>query len=74
MITCSEAVKQLWEYLDGALDKANRDAVEEHLGMCRRCCGEVEFAEELKEFMADHGSDSLPEDVRTRLLAFIEEI
>jgi hypothetical protein len=62
MITCSEAVTQLWEYLDGAL------------GVCRRCCGEVEFAEELKEFMAHHGSDSLPEDVRTRLLAFIEEI
>ena len=74
MITCSEAVRQLWEYLDGALDKANRVAVEEHLGVCRRCCGEVEFAEELKGFMAHHGSDSLPEDVRTRLLAFIEEI
>ena len=74
MITCSEAVRQLWEYLDGALDKANRVAVEEHLGVCRRCCGEVEFAEELKEFMAHHGSDSLPEAVRTRLLAFIEEI
>ena len=48
LITCTEAVKQLWDYLDGALPDDDRAAIEEHLSFCRRCCGEVEFAEELR--------------------------
>jgi anti-sigma factor RsiW len=39
MISCSEAVKQLWEYLDGTVDEADRALVEDHLSRCRRCCG-----------------------------------
>jgi anti-sigma factor (TIGR02949 family) len=51
MITCEEAVRQLWEYLDGALGEAEHEAIEQHLSFCRRCCGEAEFAEELRKFL-----------------------
>ena len=37
MISCSEAVKQLWDYLDGAVEGPQREALEEHLGVCRKC-------------------------------------
>jgi mycothiol system anti-sigma-R factor len=74
MITCAEAVKQLWEYLDGALPDESRAAVEEHLSFCRRCCGEVEFASELRGFLAREAAEELPDDVRTRLLATLDEI
>jgi anti-sigma factor (TIGR02949 family) len=74
MITCSEAVKRLWEYLDGAIQGPDRDLIEEHLGVCRRCCGEAEFAEELRGFLADHASEHLPPDVHGRLTSFLEEL
>lgn len=75
MITCAEAVKQLWDYLDGQVEESQRGLVEEHLSFCRRCCGEVEFAEELRAFLAGHGGEEeLPADVRARLLTTLEEL
>jgi mycothiol system anti-sigma-R factor len=74
MITCAEAVKQLWEYLDGVLADENRAAIEEHLSFCRRCCGEVEFAEELRGFLARQAAEEVPADVRKRLLATLDEL
>lgn len=74
MITCAEAVRQLWDYLDGVVDEAQRDSIEEHLAFCRRCCGELEFAEELRGFLASHARDQIPEDVRERLSATLDEL
>ena len=54
MITCAEAVRQLWDYLDGVVDDSRRELVEEHLAFCRRCCGELEFAGELRAFLTRH--------------------
>lgn len=62
-------MRQLWEYLDGAVEPADREAIEEHLSFCRRCCGEVEFAEELRGFLARSAADEIPADVRARLSA-----
>jgi mycothiol system anti-sigma-R factor len=74
MITCAEAVKQLWEYLDGTLAGGDRAAIEEHLSFCRRCCGEVEFAGELRMFLARDAAEAIPDAVRTRLLATLDEL
>jgi mycothiol system anti-sigma-R factor len=74
MITCAEAVKQLWEYLDGALPNQDRDAIEEHLSFCRRCCGEVEFAEELRGFLARNAAEEVPSDVRQRLTEVLDQL
>ncbi len=74
MITCAEAVKQLWEYLDGELAEQDRAAIEEHLSFCRRCCGEVEFAEELRAFLAREAAEEIPDEVRARLIATLDEL
>jgi mycothiol system anti-sigma-R factor len=74
MITCAEAVERLWAYLDGALTAEDKAALEEHLGFCRVCCGEVEFAKELRGFLARSAGLELPEDVRTRLIATLDEL
>lgn len=74
MITCTDAVKQLWDYLDGAVGVEDRAAIEEHLNVCRRCCGEVEFAEELRTFLAGHAADDIPEEARSRLSAYLDEL
>ncbi len=72
MISCSQAVEQLWEYLEQELDQVRRERIEEHLAFCRRCCGELEFARELRAFLADAGRPRLPEDVEGRLTSFLD--
>jgi anti-sigma factor (TIGR02949 family) len=74
MISCAEAVSQLWEYLDGTLDENDRKAIDEHLSFCRRCCGEAEFAQELRKFLRTSADVELPDDVRERLTATLEEL
>lgn len=74
MISCAEAVERLWAYLDGALTANDKAALEEHLGFCRVCCGEVEFAQELRGFLARSVGEQMPEDVRARLIASLDEL
>lgn len=72
MITCAEAVRELWRYLDRSLPKVDREKVEEHLAFCRKCCGELEFARELQAFLAGAAVDGIPPEVRERLERFVE--
>jgi anti-sigma factor (TIGR02949 family) len=74
MISCQEAVRRLWEYLDGTLGEADHAAIEQHLSFCRRCCGEAEFAEELRKFLRAAADVELPDDVRTRLAATLDDL
>ena len=74
MITCAEAVRKLWDYLDGVVDETQRELVEEHLAFCRRCCGELEFAEELRRFLASSAQAELPPEARARLTATLDEL
>ena len=74
MITCAEAVERLWEYLDGELSADDKARLEEHLGFCRVCCGEVEFAQELRSFLARSSGEELPQAVRARLLTTLDEL
>jgi mycothiol system anti-sigma-R factor len=74
MITCAEAVEQLWAYLDGSLNPEDKATLEEHLGFCRVCCGEIEFAEELRRFLGRSAAEELPDDVRARLLTALDEL
>lgn len=74
MISCAEAVRQLWGYLDGVAGQAQSAAIEEHLRLCRRCCGEAEFAAELRSFLAAHGGDDIPPQVHARLLAALAQM
>jgi mycothiol system anti-sigma-R factor len=74
MITCTEAVRQLWAYLDGNVSARDRLALERHLDLCRRCCGELEFAKELRGFLARAGEEEVPGDVMARLNATLEDL
>lgn len=74
MISCTEATRQLWEYLDATVDEPTREAIEEHLARCRRCCGELEFAKELRGFLVSSARDDVPDDVLRRLNQTLEEL
>lgn len=75
MIRCSDAVRQLWQYLEDELPDQDRAKVDEHLAACLRCCGEAEFAAELRRFLVIHGQEeAIPDAVRQRLLTTLESL
>ncbi len=49
MIDCREAVRRMWAYLDHELDAKPVTEFEAHLQTCQRCCGELEFAKQVRE-------------------------
>ena len=73
-IPCSEAVRQLWDYLDQAVSPEDQAKVEQHLSFCRSCCGELEFAKELRGFLASQGAEELPPHVKARLERFVDDL
>lgn len=73
-IGCGRAVRQLWEFLDGGLDAPDHHAVEAHLAWCLRCCGEVEFARELRELLRTRTAVTLPSETRGRLERLIDDL
>jgi len=74
LIPCSEAVRQLWDYLDHALSPEDQARVVGHLAFCRKCCGELEFAKELQAFLASNESDEIPTHVKEHLERFVKEL
>lgn len=73
-IPCSEAVRRLWDYLDNAISPEDQERVEQHLAFCRKCCGEVEFAKELRAFLNSNAVGEIPAEVTERLQRFVEEL
>lgn len=74
LIPCSEAVKKLWDYLDRAVSAEDQEKVEKHLAFCRTCCGELEFATELRSFLASGSAEEIPPHVIDRLERFVDEL
>jgi anti-sigma factor RsiW len=73
VISCAEAIRHLWAYLDDELDRADRGLVAEHVEACRRCCGEVEFLVELRRFAVAAELD-MPAEVGARLEALLSTL
>lgn len=72
MISCAEAVEQLWGYLEREVSRDAREAVEQHLAFCRRCCGEVEFAQELRGMLVAAARVELPVEVEEQLIGVLD--
>lgn len=71
-IACREAVERLWGYLDGELDESAHGSMEDHLAYCLRCCGELEFAREIRGVLRTRGTGELPVGPLGRLSSFID--
>lgn len=50
-MTCEEAVKKLYEFLDRELDQKTAEQVSKHLQICRLCCDHLEFEKRMKELI-----------------------
>jgi anti-sigma factor (TIGR02949 family) len=67
MITCREAVEQLWAYIDGELENTDVNSVEEHLEACKGCYPHYDFQKAFREFVRRHGDKAVPADLRKRI-------
>jgi DNA-directed RNA polymerase subunit N (RpoN/RPB10) len=70
MIACRDAVERLWSYLDRNIEGAQEDELEQHLGLCRHCCGELEFAKQVRSKLASSAVTPLEGTARERLQRF----
>jgi hypothetical protein len=67
-ITCEEAARQFFAYLDRALEGAPLEALEKHLEECLDCCDRLQFSRRLDAFMRERLGDApLPEGLEVRL-------
>lgn len=71
---CSQAVERLWDLLDENIEATDRAALDRHLALCVRCCGQLAFARELRSMLHERSQVDLPTDVQGRLEDFIDEV
>lgn len=74
MINCAEAVRKLWDYVENELGRGDQEDIEEHLAFCRRCCGEVDFAQELRAVMQYAARPQVPDEVSERLEGYLDDL
>ena len=75
MIRCKEAVARLWAYLDRNLGRVQEQEMEEHLGLCRHCCGELAFARQIRDLLKrPSGETEIPPEVRVKLEASLKRL
>jgi anti-sigma factor (TIGR02949 family) len=75
VIDCKEAVARLWTYLDRGLGTVQEGELEEHLGRCRHCCGELEFARQIRDRLKSSEREApVPEEARARFDALLTNL
>ena len=74
MIACKEAVERLWGYLDRNLERAQEEELEQHLGLCRHCCGELEFSKQIRTKLGESSEVPLSAAGRDRLEGFVRRL
>lgn len=66
-IDCRESVRRMWTYLSRSLEGADAEELAQHLEVCQRCCGELEFSRELRDRVSAVETERMPGDVRSRV-------
>ena len=66
-MTCKDFLKELTDYLDGAIDSRTRSELEEHLLWCPNCHVICDTTKQTIQIYRDAQPYELPESLRTRL-------
>ncbi|HLI15209.1 MAG TPA: mycothiol system anti-sigma-R factor [Acidimicrobiales bacterium] len=70
---CEEAVRTLYEYLDGELTEERRLAIQRHLDHCGPCIEAFGFEVELRRMLASRCRDHPPAELRERIARALGE-
>ncbi len=73
-ISCEEALKQVFEYIDHALDESDHCNIEDHLSKCRSCYSRVEFERRLKEHLHDIGKEKAPDSLEDKVHQILRQV
>jgi anti-sigma factor (TIGR02949 family) len=66
-ISCDEALRFVFEFIDHELDHRRHEEMEHHLAKCRSCFSRVEFERRLKARLREAGSHRAPASLRARV-------
>jgi anti-sigma factor RsiW len=66
-VTCKDFLKELTDYLDGAIDNRTRSELEEHLLWCPNCHVICDTTKQTIQIYRDAQPYDLPESLRTKL-------
>ena len=69
---CSDALLELYEYLDGELTPGRREVIAQHLTACGECFEAFDFQAELKAVIAHKCRDEVPESLKARVAGLLE--
>ena len=68
VLTCAEAVKQFFAYLDRGLAGESLEGLEAHLERCLSCCDKLAFARQLDTFVRSRLPEgAMPDGLEARV-------
>lgn len=70
-MNCSDFLKELTDYLDGAIDTRTKTELDEHLAWCHNCFVICNTTKMTIEIYRDSQLYELPDDLRSRLRSAI---
>lgn len=70
---CAETVERLYSFLDGELTEERRAVIARHLDECRPCLGAYDFEVDLRKLLASRCRDRIPDGLRSRILAALQQ-
>lgn len=74
MISCTEALEQLWAYIDGELPEGDARGVRAHLEACKGCHPHFDYQKAFCQFLRRMAQTPVPASLRRRVfLALLEE-
>lgn len=73
-IDCDEVMRQLFDFLDGEVDKTAEHEIHHHIDECRSCFSRVEFERVLKERIRTSKEEVLPESLRNRITDLMKNL
>jgi hypothetical protein len=72
LLTCSEFLRQLGDYLEGTTESSLRGLLETHVRNCRKCSVVLDTTQKTIRLFRQTQPPELPEHLRIRLMSAIE--
>ncbi len=66
-MNCKSVIREISDFIDGALEPAEKQELEQHLGHCEDCKMVVDQTKLTVDVFCDSEPIELPSDVRSRL-------
>lgn len=69
---CNDALHELSTFLDGELTDGRRAAIRHHLDDCHPCLEAFDFEAELRQVIAHHCRETVPEALKARIADLLQ--